>query len=125
MRAHEWDWAYEFIAWCYKGDRPAHFEKPQGTASFDWQEIASVIHGHEGRHHITQKPTALPEGHITASCPKGGVVLDPFIGSGTTIVVCEQTNRKARAVEISPAYCAVAIERWQQMTGQEPVLLEK
>jgi DNA modification methylase len=51
------------------------------------------------------------------------VVYDPFLGSGTTLIACERLNRKCRAVEISPAYCAVAIERWADMTGQEPELL--
>ena len=44
-------------------------------------------------------------------------------GAGTTIIACEQTGRKCRAVEISPAYCAVAIQRWVDVTGKEPVLL--
>lgn len=124
MRAHEWDWAYEFVAWRFDGERPVYFEKPHGTASFDWQEIASVIHGHEGRHHITQKPIALPETHIVASCIQDGLVLDPFLGSGTTLIACERLGRKCRAVEISPAYCAVAIQRWVDMTGGEPILLK-
>jgi len=51
-------------------------------------------------------------------------VYDPFLGSGTTLIACERLNRKCRAVEISPAYVAVAIERWHQMTGLEPVLVE-
>ncbi len=100
----------------------------QGTVAHGfvlWQEIASVIHGHEGRHHITQKPLDLPELHIEASCPIGGTVLDPFLGSGTTLIACERLNRKCRAVEISPAYCAVAIQRWVDMTGREPKLLSK
>ena len=50
---------------------------------------------------------------------------EPFLGSGTTLIACERLNRKCRAVEISPAYCAVAIQRWVDMTGQEPVLLDK
>ena len=45
-------------------------------------------------------------------------------GAGTTIIACEQTGRKCRAVEVSPAYCAVAIQRWVDVTGKEPVLLE-
>lgn len=49
---------------------------------------------------------------------------EPFNGSGTTLIACERLHRKCRAVEISPAYCAVAIERWQQMTGGTPELLE-
>ena len=53
---------------------------------------------------------------------KGSVVYEPFSGSGTTLVACERLGRKCRAVEISPAYCAVAIQRWVDMTGGEPVI---
>jgi DNA modification methylase len=123
MRANEWDWAYEFIAWSYDTPKPTYFQKPNGTASFDWQEIASVIHGQEGRWHITQKPTALPSLHIEASCQVGQIVLDPFLGSGTTLIACERLGRRCRAVEIEPGYVAVALERWATMTGQVPVLL--
>jgi len=51
------------------------------------------------------------------------IVYEPFAGSGTTLIACERLGRKCRAVEISPAYCAVAIERWAQTTGGTPVLL--
>jgi hypothetical protein len=55
----------------------------------------------------------------------GGIVYDPFCGSGTTLIACEQLDRKCRAVEISPAYVAVALQRWAEMTGKEPVLLDE
>jgi hypothetical protein len=44
-------------------------------------------------------------------------------GSGTTIIACERLSRKCRAIEISPGYCAVAIERWATATGKTPELL--
>ena len=50
-------------------------------------------------------------------------VYDPFLGSGTTLIACERLGRKCRAVEISPAYVAVAIQRWVDVTGGEPVLI--
>ena len=50
-------------------------------------------------------------------------VYDPFSGSGTTLIACESLGRKCRAIEISAAYCAVALERWATMTGQTPVLI--
>lgn len=51
-------------------------------------------------------------------------VFEPFCGSGTTIIACERLGRKCRAVEISPAYVAVAIQRWVDVTGGEPVMAE-
>ena len=55
---------------------------------------------------------------------KSKTILDPFSGSGTTIIACENLGRRCRAVEISPGYVAVALERWHQHTGKTPVLIE-
>ena len=52
------------------------------------------------------------------------VVYEPFAGSGTTLIACERLGRKCRAIEISPGYVGVAIERWHQMTGRSPVLVD-
>jgi hypothetical protein len=49
------------------------------------------------------------------------VVYDPFLGSGTTMIACEQLGRKCRGVEISPAYVAVILQRYLDATGKEPV----
>ena len=76
-----------------------------------------------GNGHGTQKPVECMERPIRNH--EFNIVYDPFVGSGTTLIACERLNRKCRAVEISPAYCAVAIQRWVDMTGQEPVLLDK
>jgi len=53
---------------------------------------------------------------------KDDQVLDPFVGSGTTLVGCEQLGRKGRGIEISPAYVAVSLERLNQM-GLKPKLV--
>ena len=52
-----------------------------------------------------------------------GAVYDPFSGSGTTLIACEQLGRKCRAIEISPAYVALALQRWADATGKTPVLM--
>jgi DNA modification methylase len=49
-----------------------------------------------------------------------GLVVDGFCGSGTTIIACEQLGRKCRAIEISPGYVAVALQRWADATGKQP-----
>ena len=51
-------------------------------------------------------------------------MLDPFAGSGTTIIAAETTGRQARAMEIDPKYVDVIIRRWQALTGKEAVLEE-
>lgn len=73
--------------------------------------------------HPTQKPVELFEKAIGNSTQAQDLVYDPFLGSGTTLIACERLGRKCRAVEISPAYVAVAIQRWVDVTGKEPVLL--
>ena len=70
--------------------------------------------------HPTTKPLELIQKGIANSSRPGEVVFDGFLGSGTTLIACEQLGRKCRAVEISPAYCAVALERWAQATGRTP-----
>ncbi len=59
---------------------------------------------------------------LIANCTTG-TIFDGFSGSGVSIIACEQLNRKCRAVEISPAYVAVSIQRWVDVTGKEPILL--
>ena len=83
-----------------------------------------MIKEHESgkRIHPTQKSVELMEFCINLFDEQ--VVLDGFLGSGTTLIACERLSRKCRAIEISPAYCAVAIQRWVDTTGGEPVLVE-
>jgi DNA modification methylase len=63
------------------------------------------------RLHPTQKPTSLIEELIGITSDKGDIVFDGFLGSGTTLVACENLSRRCRAIEISPSYVAVALER--------------
>lgn len=72
--------------------------------------------------HPTVKPTALVIDAIKDCSRRGDIVLDPFVGSGTTIMAAEKSKRKARAIEIDPLYVDVAIRRWQDFT-KEPAIL--
>jgi hypothetical protein len=74
------------------------------------------------RVHPTVKPVALVVDAIKDCSKQGDIVLDPFCGSGTIIIAAERTSRKARALEIDPAYFDVAIRRWQQLTGKSATL---
>lgn len=70
--------------------------------------------------HPTMKPIALIENAImNSSSLRGGVVFDPFMGSGTTLLAAEKTGRVSAGVEISPAFCDVIVDRWQRMTGSK------
>ena len=70
-------------------------------------------------------PVELPWRCIKMHSDKGGIVLEPFSGSGTTIIAAEQTERKCYAMELSPVYCDLAVERWENSTGQKAELLDK
>jgi DNA modification methylase len=72
--------------------------------------------------HPTQKPVELPARAIQNSSRPGNVVLDLFAGSGSTLIACEKTRRKARLMELDPKYCDVIVKRWQDFTGEEAVL---
>ncbi len=73
--------------------------------------------------HSTQKPLECMARPIRHNSSPGDLVYDPFSGSGTTIIACENLQRKCRAIELNPGYVAIAIERWHEVTGKEPKLL--
>ena len=75
--------------------------------------------------HPTVKPTALVADAIQDVTRRGDLVLDIFLGSGTTLIAAERTGRRFRGIDIDPAYVDVALERWSAMTGQEPRLAEE
>jgi DNA modification methylase len=74
------------------------------------------------RVHPTQKPVALIEWGFAFMEAPG--ILDPFLGSGSTLIACEKTGRKCYGMEIDPHYCSVIIKRWQDFTGREAQLAE-
>jgi DNA modification methylase len=67
--------------------------------------------------HPTMKPVELVMRAIENSSKLGDIILDPFAGSGTTLIACEKLNRAARLIEIDPKYCDVIVKRWQEFTG--------
>lgn len=70
--------------------------------------------------HPTQKPVDCMYKLIMNH---DGDVYDPFVGSGTTLIACEHLNRRCRAIEISPVYVAVILERWLKYTHEQPELI--
>ncbi|MGK0674240.1 MAG: site-specific DNA-methyltransferase [Halothiobacillaceae bacterium] len=69
--------------------------------------------------HPTMKPVDLVERAIRNSSRPGDVVLDPFGGSGTTLIAAEKAGRVARLIELDPKYADVIVRRWQDWTGQQ------
>lgn len=74
----------------------------------------------QGSVHPTQKPVQIIEFSVDyLSVPQKGAVLDLFAGSGTILIVCEKTDRRAFAMERDPGYCDVIVKRWQEFTGKQ------
>jgi DNA modification methylase len=71
--------------------------------------------------HPTVKPVALVADAIRDCSRRGGLILDPFAGSGTTVIAAERTGRKARGIEIDPVYCDLILRRWQTYTGKRAI----
>lgn len=71
--------------------------------------------------HPTIKPVSLIADAIRDCSRRGGIILDPFGGSGTTLIAAERTNRCARLIELDPIYCDMIIKRWQDLTGKKAV----
>jgi len=84
--------------------------------------IGDVTQNEEATGHGTQKPVECMARPIRNHDSE--FVYEPFSGSGTTLIACEQLGRKCRAIEISPGYVAVAIQRWVDATGKEPKLIK-
>lgn len=71
--------------------------------------------------HPTMKPLELIQRAIKNSSKPEGLIYDPFLGSGSTLIACEQTNRVCYGMEIDEHYCSVIIKRWEEYTGQKAV----
>jgi len=74
--------------------------------------------------HAATFPVDFPEHFIKTFTNDDELIFEPFTGTGTTIIACERLGRKCRAVEISPAYVAVAIQRWVDVTGGKPEVVQ-
>lgn len=85
-----------------------------------WVGFQKASERGEKRVHPTQKPVALAEWAFEVwESPK--TVLDLFLGSGSTLIACEKTNRRCFGMEIDPHYCDVIIERWEKYSGKKAV----
>jgi DNA modification methylase len=81
-------------------------------------------HGKEGNltaAHPTVKPVALIADVLLDSSARGDVLLDPFLGIGSTLLAAERVGRVCRGMELDPIYVDAAIQRWQQMTGEDAI----
>jgi DNA modification methylase len=84
-------------------------------------DVASVSQEKDKTAHPTQKPVELFERSIKHHTNPGEYVYDPFAGSGTIMIACEKTQRRALMMELDPKYCDVIIQRYEQYTGKKAV----
>lgn len=108
---------YEPILYGWR-DGTRHFwcgDRDQGDVWFIKRPMANL-------EHPTMKPVELVERALRNSSKTRDTILDPFGGSGTTLIACEKSGRHARLIELEPKYCDVIIRRWELFSGEKAVL---
>lgn len=100
-----------FFGWKGQGGSPEYWYGDRKQSDL-WE-----IERRKDTDHPTEKPIEVPARGIRNSCPEGGLVYEPFCGSGATLVAAEQLGRRCRAIELEPGWCDVVVERWQNLTG--------
>lgn len=109
LTKRHWTWGTEIICYATRGKHCFNF--PSDGHALNWWNISAESHQTS---HPTEKPVSVPLHAINASSKKGGLIADLFAGSGTTLVAAQNLNRRCYAIEISPDYCAVILERMSQ-----------
>lgn len=120
MGRQDYHWKHEPILYGWKGGASHNWytDRKQTTIwEFD-RPFRNDIHP-------TMKPIDLIEYPINNSSKNGDIVVDFFGGSGSCLIACEKTGRKARLMELDPKYCDVIVKRWEDFTGQKAVLLNE
>jgi len=115
----DYHWQHEPCWYAVKKTGKGHWAGDRKQTTL-WQiankdQDANTVHG-------TQKPVECMRRPILNNSSPGQAVFDPFMGSGTTLIAAETTGRVCLGIELNPAYVDVAVERWQQFTGQQAVL---
>lgn len=120
MGRQDYHWKHEPVLYGWKPGASHYFinDRSQSTVL----EFDKPIRNEE---HPTMKPIDLIAYLINNSSKKDEIVLDLFGGSGTTMIACEQTNRKAFIMELDPRYCDVIVDRWEKFTNQKAKLINE
>ena len=99
------------LAWCSQGGSARLFHHK-------WNGMIKASERQDKRMHPTQKPIALFE-WVFECVDSGNLVLDLFLGSGSTLIAAEKTGRKCYGMELDPKYCDVIVKRWEDFTGKK------
>lgn len=109
------DYNYKHEPILYGWTKGTHNFYGKGGESSVWE----VDKPQKSKMHPTMKPVELFARAIKNSSKQGQMVLDPFLGSGTTLIACEQLNRICCGIELSPDYCDIIINRWERLTNEK------
>jgi DNA modification methylase len=115
----DYHWMHEPMFYAVKKTGKGHWTGDRKQTTL-WQiankdQDAKTVHG-------TQKPVECMRRPILNNSSPGQAIYEPFMGSGTTLIAAETTGRVCHGIELNPAYVDVAVQRWQQFTGQDAVL---
>ena len=114
-------WTYDPVFYAIKGERPkvfhSSFVNKYNVDVFTFALPQSNFTGHKKRVHPTQKPLDLVKIFIYNSSDEGDLVLDPFAGSGTTLLASEMMYRRWIGIEINPEYCDIIKKRFDDELG--------
>lgn len=111
------------LCWVHRPDRPAHKQGVARVFRHVWNGANKASEKGEDRQHPTQKPVAVLAWVIETETQHGDLVCDPYVGSGTTLIACEQLGRACLAWEINCRFSDVVLARWELLTGQKAVKL--
>jgi DNA modification methylase len=109
----DYHWRHEPIIYGWK-EGAAHYFIDDHTQDTVW----NIARPKKSKLHPTTKPIELVEKAVNNSSRIRNLILDLFLGSGSTLIACEKTNRKCYGMEIDPHYCDVIIKRWEDFTGR-------
>lgn len=125
MPGNWWPSGFEYALYGYRSG--AHFEDadPRRSNVFYSDTYRAGIRAFEKVEHPTQKWLPLMERIVRAMVPQGGIALDPFAGSGTTLVACAQQGRKAIGIEIDEGYFDIACERIRKAYAQPDFFVQR
>ena len=110
------------IYFCGENDKGAYFNKKTRKGITNYWEIS--VNKTQLENHSACFPVNLPLKGILLMSEQGGVVLDPFGGSGSTLIAAEKAKRKCFMIELDPIYCDVIVKRWEIFTGKKAKLLK-
>jgi hypothetical protein len=118
----DYHFRHEGVFYGYKPGESRHGRGHRGWwGGNDQTTVFEVPRPRASREHPTAKPVELIDAQLRNSSLPGAIVLDPFAGSGSTLIACEQLGRRCAAVEIDPSYCEVILRRWEAFAGQAAV----